>query len=109
MRNRQAVILVVGLVSLTQVRPQSPQELSTAATTAMQHQDYQKAAEYYEKLLQLVPNAAEIHSNLGLARYFQKKIGPAEKRRLRQSWGANRMPRWTPHPVFTLWKPAERR
>ncbi len=79
MRNRQAVILVVGIVSLTQVRPQSPQELSSAAATAMQNQDYQKAAEDYEKLLQLAPNAAEIHSNLGLARYFQKKLGPAEK------------------------------
>ncbi len=73
------MILVLGIVSLGFVRAQSPQELSAAAATAMKDQDYQKAAEYYEKLLQLAPNTAEIHSNLGLARYFQKKIEPAEK------------------------------
>ena len=73
------VIFVLGIGSLSLVRGQSPQELSSAAATAMKHQDYQKAAEYYEKLLQLAPNAAEIYSNLGLARYFQKKIEPAEK------------------------------
>ncbi len=79
MRNRQAVILVLGIVSLTLVRAQSPQELSSAASTAMQNQDYQKAAECYEKLLQLAPSAAELYSNLGLARYFQKEFEPAEK------------------------------
>lgn len=74
-----AVILVLGAISINFVWAQSPQELSSAAATAMNRQDYPKAEEYYEKLLQASPNAAEIYSNLGLARYLQKKIEPAEK------------------------------
>lgn len=78
-RLRQAIILVLGAISINSVRAQSPQELSSAAAAAMKRQDYPKAELYYEKLLQAAPNAAEIHSNLGLARYLQKKIEPAEQ------------------------------
>ncbi len=73
------VIVILGIVALSFVPAQSPQELSSAAAAAMRDQDYQAAAENYERLLQLAPDAAEIHSNLGLARYFQKKLEPAEK------------------------------
>ena len=76
---RHAVILVLVVISINLVRAQSPQELSSAAAAAMKRRDYPKAEVYYEKLLQAAPNAAEIYSNLGLARYLQKKFEPAEK------------------------------
>ena len=78
-RRRHAVFLVLGAISINLVRAQLPQELSSAAATAMKRRDYSTAEVYYEKLLQAAPNAAELYSNLGLARYLQKKIDPAEK------------------------------
>ncbi len=56
---------------------QSPQELAQAASAAMNAQNYQAAEQTYRKLLEAVPNVGELHSNLGLAQYFQGKTGQA--------------------------------
>jgi tetratricopeptide (TPR) repeat protein len=58
---------------------QSPQELAQAAGAAMQAQNYPAAEQTYTKLVELVPDVGELHSNLGLAQYFQGKKGPAAK------------------------------
>jgi tetratricopeptide (TPR) repeat protein len=58
---------------------QNAEELAQTAARAMQQQDYGTAENAYRQLLQLSPNVAEVHSNLGLACYSQKKIPCAEE------------------------------
>ena len=43
----------------------------------MQQQDYSRAEQLYAELIRLAPNVPEVYSNLGLARYRQKKFKPA--------------------------------
>jgi tetratricopeptide (TPR) repeat protein len=52
----------------------SPSQVASQASQAMQAQDYVKAERLYAELTHLVPNVPEVYSNLGLARYYQKKF-----------------------------------
>ena len=61
------------------LRGQSPQELAAAAGRALQNKDYATAEKHYVQLLKLVPNVAEMHSNHGMACYFQQKFDCAEQ------------------------------
>lgn len=58
---------------------QSPQELAAAAGRALQNKDYATAEKTYAQLLKLVPDVAEMHSNHGMACYFQQKFDCSEK------------------------------
>ena len=58
---------------------QSPQELAAKAGQALRDKDYSTAETAYERLLQAVPNVAELHSNHGMACYFQDKFDCAEQ------------------------------
>lgn len=53
---------------------QSPQELARRAGEAMQRQDYAAAESTYRTLIPQAPQMAELHSNLGLACFMQKRI-----------------------------------
>lgn len=53
---------------------QEPSQIAQRASEAMQAHDYPKAEINYAELARLVPNVPEIYSNLGLARYYQKKF-----------------------------------
>jgi tetratricopeptide (TPR) repeat protein len=71
--------VVIFSVLVARVPAQStPPELAAAAAEAMQTGDYGKAEELYSHLVKLMPEVAEAHSNLGLARYYQKKFAAAE-------------------------------
>jgi tetratricopeptide (TPR) repeat protein len=58
---------------------QTAEELAQTGARAMQQQDYATAENVYRQLLQLSPEVAEVHSNLGLACYSQKKLPCAEE------------------------------
>lgn len=58
---------------------QSPQQLAAAAGRALQNKDYATAEKTYAQLLKLVSDVAEMHSNHGMACYFQQKFDCAEK------------------------------
>ena len=58
---------------------QTPQELATAAGRALQGKDYATAEATYAKLLDLLPDSAEMHSNFGMACYYQRKFDCAER------------------------------
>ena len=53
---------------------QSPSEVASQAAQAMQAQDFPKAERLYAELTRLAPQVPEVYSNLGLARYYQKKF-----------------------------------
>jgi tetratricopeptide (TPR) repeat protein len=53
---------------------QSPSEVASQAGQAMQAQDFPKAERLYLELTRLAPDVPEVYSNLGLARYYQKKF-----------------------------------
>ena len=71
-----ALLLLCGIgLSLADVAPaQSPQELAGKAAQAMQRKDYAAAESTYRQLIPLAPRMAELHSNLGLACFLQKKV-----------------------------------
>ena len=50
---------------------------SVAAADAMRRFDYVTAEREYLKIVKLAPKVAEVHNNLGLARYLQGKLEPA--------------------------------
>ncbi len=58
---------------------QSPAELADLAARAMQRQDYAAAEVAYQRLVEHVPDMAQLHSNLGLACLLQQKIPCAEE------------------------------
>ena len=58
---------------------QTQEELAQTAARAMQQHDYAAAENAYRQFLQLSPDVAEVHSNLGLACYSQKKLPCAEE------------------------------
>lgn len=70
--------LVILMVTRA-ARPQTPEEMAEAATRAMQQQDYAGAEKAYRRFLQLFPDVAEVHSNLGVACYSQDKFPCAEE------------------------------
>jgi len=58
---------------------QTEEELAQTAARAMQQHDYAAAENAYRQVLQLSPDVAEVHSNLGLACYSQKQLPCAEE------------------------------
>ena len=70
--------LLVGLACAPLVA-QSPRELAAVAARALQSKDYAAAEKGYARLLKLVPNVAEMHSNHGMACYHQHKSDCAEE------------------------------
>ena len=58
---------------------QSPQDLAAKAAQALRNKDYATAETAYKQLLAAVPNVAELHSNHGMACYFQKKFDCAQQ------------------------------
>jgi tetratricopeptide (TPR) repeat protein len=74
-----ARVFVVILVVTRTVRPQTPEELTQTAAHAMQQQDYATAEKAYRQFIQLSPDVAEVHSNLGVACYSQNKFPCAEE------------------------------
>lgn len=69
-----ALALAAGVTLAVPVAAQSPQELARLAGEAMQRQDYAAAESTYRTLIPQAPQMAELHSNLGLACFMQKKI-----------------------------------
>ena len=69
-----ALALAAGVALAVPVAAQSPQELARLAGEAMQRQDYAAAESTYRTLIPQAPLMAELHSNLGLACFMQKKI-----------------------------------
>jgi tetratricopeptide (TPR) repeat protein len=74
-----ACLGLLALASSSGAFGQSPQDLARAASAAMNAQNYPAAEQSYLKLVEVVPNVGELHSNLGLAQFFQGKTGPAAK------------------------------
>ena len=58
---------------------QTPQELATAAGRALQAKDYATAEAGYAQILGRLPDSAEMHSNYGMACYYQRKFDCAER------------------------------
>ena len=69
-------ILAMGTSSTASA--QTPQELAAKAAEAMQRKDFAQAEEYFERILEFAPKAAELHSNLGSARYLHRNYRGAE-------------------------------
>jgi tetratricopeptide (TPR) repeat protein len=72
------VFLVILLVTRAAV-PQTAEELAQTAAQAMQRQDYAAAEKAYRQFLQVSPDVAEVHSNLGVACYSQHRFPCAEE------------------------------
>lgn len=66
--------VVVGFSLAVFATAQSPQELAGQAAEAMQRKEYERAESAYRHLIPQAPQMAELHSNLGLACFMQKKI-----------------------------------
>lgn len=66
--------LGAGFGFVPAIATESPQELSRRAGEAMQREDYQSAESAYRALIGEVPDVAELHSNLGLACFMQRRI-----------------------------------
>jgi tetratricopeptide (TPR) repeat protein len=67
-----------GVFCVLPALAESPTEVASRAAQAMQEGHYQDAEQLYSELTRLQPNLAEAYSNLGLARYYQKKFDVAE-------------------------------
>ena len=74
-----ARVFVLILVVTRAAQPQTPEELAQTASHAMQQQDYATAEKAYRQFIQLSPDVAEVHSNLGVACYSQNKFPCAEE------------------------------
>ena len=70
----RALPFATGLALVVTVAAQSPQELARQAGEAMQRQEYAAAESAYRRLIPQAPEMAELHSNLGLACFMQKKM-----------------------------------
>jgi tetratricopeptide (TPR) repeat protein len=70
---------LVCLLPLSMTFAQSFSERASQAAQALQNGDYTTAEQLYTELAHANPNLAEIQSNLGLAQYFQFKLGAAEE------------------------------
>jgi len=73
------LVLLASFVLAGEARAQTPQEIAAAAGQAMQQGDYAAAEKHYGALVERFPQAAELHSNLGLARFFNRDYAGAEK------------------------------
>ena len=85
----RACPFATGLAVVVAAAAQSPQELARQAGEAMQRQEYAAAESAYRRLIPQAPKMAELHSNLGLACFMQKKI-PCTVEALRTALRLNR-------------------
>src|SRR5438477_2584209 len=67
-----AAVLLIGPSSA-----QSPQELAATASAAMNWRQYPEAEKCYRELVRMMPESAELRSNLGLSLYYQNKLDQA--------------------------------
>ena len=74
LRSPWTLVLAAGFALGSVAAAQSPQELGRQAAEAMQRQEYAAAESAYRSLIPQAPEMAELHSNLGLACFMQKKI-----------------------------------
>lgn len=84
-----ALALAAGILPITATAAQSPHELARQAGEAMQRQDYAAAESAYRSLIPQAPEMAELHSNLGLACFMQKKL-PCTLEAFQTALGLNR-------------------
>src|SRR5437868_5389114 len=73
-----AIGVLLSAMLVGHASAQSGPELAEKAAQAMQAGTYPTAEDLYSQLSKLMPEVAEVHSNLGLARYYQKKFTAAE-------------------------------
>ena len=66
----QAEIDRLSLPALGDLIPQDPVEIYRQANEYFANKQYDRAAEYYERLLAFSPNDAEIHNNLGITLHY---------------------------------------
>ncbi len=80
---RAGYVLIFGTVlwvSSTNVAlSQTPETLAQEASAAMRSKNYSLAAQRYQNLVKLMPQAGELHSNLGLAYFFDGRPDLAEQ------------------------------
>ena len=76
----QAEIDRLSLPALGDLIPQDPVEIYRQANEYFANKQYDKAAEYYERLLAFSPNDAEIHNNLGITLHYLGRSNEALER-----------------------------
>ena len=74
-----AVCIALSAIFTVYAPAQSTPEMAAAAAQALHGGNYAKAEGLYSELAKMMPEVAEVHSNLGLARYYQKKFAAAEQ------------------------------
>ena len=76
----QAEIDRLSLPAFGDLVPQDPVEIYRQANEFFANKQYDKAAEYYERLLEFSPNDAEIHNNLGITLHYLGRSSEALER-----------------------------
>jgi Flp pilus assembly protein TadD len=76
----QAEIDRLSLPKLGDLISQDPTEIYRQANEFFANKQYDKAAEYYERLLAFSPNDAEIHNNLGITLHYLGRSNEALER-----------------------------
>jgi len=76
----QAEIDRLSLPKLGDLAPQNPIEIYRQANEFFANRQYDRAAEYYERLLEFSPNDAEIHNNLGITLHYLGRSSEALER-----------------------------
>lgn len=76
----QAEIDRLSLPKLGDLAPQDPVEIYRQAEEFFANRQYDRAAEYYERLLVFSPDDGEIHNNLGLTLHYLGRSGEALER-----------------------------
>ena len=72
--------LINSLKNYPQNNPSSnPQEIDQQANEAFENRDYARAAVLYQRVIDLVPNKAEPHNNLGLTLHYLGRSDEALK------------------------------
>ena len=76
----EAEIDRLSLPGLGDLSSQDPLEIYKRANEFFANKQYNKAAEYYERLLAFSPNDAEIHNNLGITLHYLGRSNEALER-----------------------------
>ena len=76
----QAEIDRLSLPNLGDLAPQDPIEIYRQANEFFANRQYDRAAEYYERLLEFSPNDGEIHNNLGITLHYLGRSSEALER-----------------------------
>jgi len=70
----------LSLPGLGSLAPQDPVEIFRQANEFFANRQYDRAAEYYDRLLEFSPNDAEIHNNLGITLHYLGRSSEAIER-----------------------------